>query len=82
MTITTEHAASSYGIPVILDDDGTPLDTAAGVKAARRRLGLSAGGLAEALGKSRRTVEGWEGGRPVPRSALLLLAALLRERGG
>lgn len=36
MRITTDHAASSYGIPVVLDDDGNPLDQGPGVRAAVR----------------------------------------------
>jgi DNA-binding transcriptional regulator YiaG len=78
MCITTEHSSSSYGIPVILDDSGEPMDYAPGVRAIRGRLGLSTAGLASACGKSRRTVEDWEQGRyMVPAAALLVMARLL-----
>jgi DNA-binding transcriptional regulator YiaG len=78
MTITTEHPASSYGIPVILDDAGNPMDYAPGVKTVRARLGLSTTQLAEACGKSRRTVEDWEQARrPVPVESLNVMAMLL-----
>ena len=39
----------------------------------RHRLGLSVREFAAALGVSRRTVEGWEQGRPVGRLAELLI---------
>jgi ribosome-binding protein aMBF1 (putative translation factor) len=81
MTITTEHAASSYGIPVILGDEGDLLDYAPGVQAIRRRLGLSTAELAGACGKSRRTVEDWEQGRyMVPAEALYVMAGLLKRQ--
>lgn len=80
MRITTDHAASSYGIPVILNDEGQVMDHAPGVQAVRRHLGLSTAELGAACGKSRRTVEGWEQGRHmVPTAALLVMAGLLRR---
>lgn len=82
MKITTDHAASSYGFPVILDDAGGPLDYAPGVRAVRERLGLSRAELAAACGASPRTVEDWEQGRrvPVPANVLNVLADLLKQR--
>jgi len=78
VTITTEHAASSYGIPVILDDAGDPMDYAPGIAAVRRALGLSTAQLGEAIGKSRRTVEDYEQGRRmVPAESLYVMAGLL-----
>lgn len=83
MRITTDHAASSYGIPVVLDDDGNPLDQGPGVRAVRRRLGLSVAQLGEAVGKSPRTIEGYEQSRHnVPASVLYVLAGLLERVGG
>lgn len=79
MTVTTDHPSSSYGIPVILDDAGEVLDYAPGVKAVRARLGLTTAGLAEATGRSRRTVEGWEQGRLPDAAALNVMASLLRR---
>jgi ribosome-binding protein aMBF1 (putative translation factor) len=79
--ITTEHPRSSYGIPVILDDDGEPLDYAPGVRAVRRALGISTAELAGACGKSRRTVEDWIQGRyMVPASALYVMKELLERQ--
>lgn len=78
MKVATDHP-SSPGAPVILGDDGAPLDSAPGIRALRDHLGLTTSELAAAVGKSRRTVEGWIQGRAVPASVLLLLAALLRD---
>jgi DNA-binding XRE family transcriptional regulator len=77
MQITTDHPASSYGLPVILDDGGQPMDYADGIRAIRARLGLSTRQLAAACGVSHRTVENWEQGRLPSRPSLLLLAAAL-----
>jgi DNA-binding transcriptional regulator YiaG len=82
MRITTEHSRSSYGIPIILDDDGEPLDYAPGVRAVRRAMGLSTAELATACGKSRRTVEDWEQGRYMPPTESLLVMARLLEAAG
>lgn len=78
MKITTNHAISSYGIPVILDDDGTTvMDYAEGVKKLRNQLNLSTQDLADHCGVSRRTVEGWEQGRPPSAAALNVMGYLL-----
>lgn len=89
MKITTDHAASSYGQPVILDDDGNPLDPGPGVRAVRRRLGLSTADLASKLVNPRsgepvspRSVENWEQGRNLPDSAILHQLGKLLGRGG
>lgn len=81
MRITTDHPASSFGVPVVLDDDGEPMGYADGVKLIRDRLGLRAADLAERCGVSARTVEGWEQGRhAVPAAALNVMAELIRPR--
>lgn len=81
MTITTEHPSSSYGIPVILDDAGKPMDYAPGIAAVRHQLGLSVAAVGEAVGVSPRTVEGWEQGRrTVPTNALYVLAGMLASK--
>ena len=83
MTITTNHAASSYGVPVILDDAGDPMDYAPGVRAVRAALGLTTAALGEAVGKSGRTVEGWEQGKHMPPAeSLYVLAEMLAKVGG
>lgn len=81
MTITTDHAASSYGQPVILDDDGNLMDYGPGIREARRRLGLpNPGALGELLGVSGRTVEEWEQGRRLPATKRLWMLKELLER--
>lgn len=80
MKVTIDHPASSYGVPVIIDDDGNPMDYAAGVKEIRRRLDLTAAELAAKLGVSTRTVNGWEIGRMPKTAALNMLGKLMRER--
>lgn len=82
MKVTTDHPASSYGQPVILDDAGNPLDYSPGVRAVRERLGLTRAQLAEACGVSARTVEGWEApgpSRPPEAAALNVMGDLLRR---
>lgn len=79
MRVTTDHPASSFGQPIILDDAGNPMDYAPGVLAIRRTLDLSRGQLAAACGVHPRTVEGWEQGRrAIPAAALNVLGSLLR----
>lgn len=77
MVITTNHSASSYGQPVILDDDGNLVDYTKGIRAVRATLSLSTGGLAELCGVSKRTVEGWEQGRLPGAAALNAMADAL-----
>jgi transcriptional regulator with XRE-family HTH domain len=79
MKITTDHSASSYGIPVILDDSGAVMDYAPGIKAVREKLNLTTEQLAQACNVSRRTVEGWEQGRPPDAAPLNVMAALLKR---
>jgi len=74
--LLAEHSASSYGVPVFVDEGGNPLDYAAGLKGLRKERGWSIQNLADRAGVSARTVEGWEQGRHMPpKSALLLLQA-------
>ena len=77
MKITCNHSSSSYGVPVILSDDGDVVDDAPGIKAVRAKLGLSTQDLAEQCNVSRRTVEGWEQGRMPDAAALNVMAQLL-----
>ena len=77
MRVTTQHNASSYGLPVILADDGSLMDYAPGIKAIRAQIGLSTDDLAAHCGVSRRTVEGWEQGRMPNAAALNVLGYLL-----
>ena len=77
MTITTDHPASSYGLPIFVAPDGQPIDYAAGVQWLRATLGLSTTQLAESCGVSRRTVEGWEQGRMPNAVSLNVMARLI-----
>jgi DNA-binding transcriptional regulator YiaG len=77
MQITTDHSASSYGMPVILSDAGKLVDYAPGIKALRFKLKLTTQQLGEACGVSARTVEGWEQGRMPPAAPLNVMADLL-----
>lgn len=77
MKITWNHSSSSYGVPVILGDDGDVMDYSPGIKAVRAKLGLSTQDLAEKCNVSRRTVEGWEQGRRPDTAALNVMAQLL-----
>ena len=80
MKVTTDHPSSRYGMPVILDDADQPLDYAPGVRAVRAALGVSTAAIAEATGKSRRTVEDWEQGRFLPTAAALNVLGVLLDR--
>lgn len=82
MRVTIDHAASSYGVPVILDDAGELLDYAPGIRAIRVKLGLTARQLGELCGVSERTVNGWEQGRMPETAALNMLGKLLRAKRG
>jgi len=62
MQITINHPASSFGVPVILDDSGLPLDYADGFRRCRYRLNMSTVEIGKHLGASGRTVEGYEQG--------------------
>jgi ribosome-binding protein aMBF1 (putative translation factor) len=77
MQITCNHSASSYGIPVILGDDGKVMDYAPGIKAIRAKRGWSTQELADKCGVSRRTVEGWEAGRMPEARCLNIMATLV-----
>jgi ribosome-binding protein aMBF1 (putative translation factor) len=77
MKITCNHSSSSYGVPVIIADDGAVMDYAPGIKSVRAKLGFSTQDLAERCNVSRRTVEGWEQGRMPDAAALNVMAQLL-----
>ncbi len=80
MKITTRHPSSSYGVPVILDDEGRVMDYAEGVMALRKALGLSAADLAAQCGVSVHTVYGWQVGRMPEVAALNVMGDLLRSK--
>ncbi len=76
MKITIDHPASSYGQPVILDDDGSLMDYALGIKVIRTRLNMSTADLARHCGGSPRSVEKWEQGRMPSAQALNAMSTL------
>jgi DNA-binding transcriptional regulator YiaG len=80
MRITTKHAASSYGVPVFLDDDGTLMDYPAGIKLLRKQLGLTAEDLASACGVSVGTIYNWTSGRMPEVAALNVMRDLLDQK--
>ena len=77
MKITIDHPASSYGIPVILDDAGNLVDYAPGIRAIRAKLGLNTAQLGSEIGVSGRTIENWEQGRAKPNAQAALLIHLV-----
>lgn len=77
MKLTTDHSASSYGVPVFVDDDNNPIDYADGFRKVRHLKGWSTADLAEQLGVSARTVEGWEQGRMPSKPALIILSSII-----
>ena len=79
MKITIRHAASSYGIPVILDDAGNLVEHPEGIRAIRKLLGMSTAELGGACGVSPRTIEGWEGGRIPTAAALNVMGAMVAD---
>lgn len=81
MRITLNHPASSYGIPVILDDTGKVMDPGPGVSAVRKTIGWSRPVFASMCNVSIRTVEAWETRIPVPASALNVLKVGLKKGG-
>lgn len=81
MTITTQHARSSYGIPVIIDDRGKLMDYAPGIRLALDKLGWTQKQFAEHTGKTLRMVEYWVGGKTSPPAdALNVLRDALDKR--
>ena len=79
MKITISHSASSYGVPIILDDSGQPLDYADGLRRCRYRLKMSTVELGRHFGCSGRTIEGYEQGRIIPVAALNVLSVLIDQ---
>lgn len=78
MTITTRHPASKYGVPVVLNDAGQPLEPTDGLRACMSRLDWANRTLAEKCGVSVRAVENWlQGRRTIPANVYLVLADAL-----
>lgn len=76
MKLTTDHSASSYGVPIFVDENNQPIGYADGLRQLRKSKGWSVADLADRCGVSARTVEGWEQGRMPSKPALILLSKL------
>lgn len=81
MVITCNHSASSYGVPVILDDGGALMDYGPGLTATLKRLGWSRADFAAHCGyRSARSVEKfWQGVVPPAATLNMLGVALDRQ---
>jgi DNA-binding transcriptional regulator YiaG len=77
MKLTADHSASSYGMPVFVDNDNQPIDYADGFRQLRKLKDWSVSDLADHVGVSPRTVEGWEQGRMPSKPALIILSHML-----
>lgn len=77
MRLTTDHSLSSYGIPIFVDKDNHPIDYADGLRRLRKSKRWSVADLADQIGVSSRTVEGWEQGRMPSKPALIILSKLI-----
>lgn len=78
MDITCNHSASSYGIPVILDDNGKLMDYPEGMTHVLSRLGWSRKDLAHHCGgKSLRSVDRYWLGQAPPATVLNVLSVCL-----
>lgn len=78
MKITTLHD-DSHGFPVIIADDGSVMDYAAGIRAIRENMDLSPSEFGSRIGASRRTVEGWEQGRAPSTMALMAIKHMIEQ---
>jgi DNA-binding XRE family transcriptional regulator len=77
MQITTDHPAATVFRPVFIAG-GTIISDRDGVALLRDELNLTQRELAERLGVSTRTVQGWEQGRPMGSAFLYAMQAILR----
>ena len=77
MRLTTDHPASSYGVPVFVDGDGNVMDYAPALRQLRKEKGWSTTDLGNDVGVSSRTVEGWEQGRMPSVPALKIIQKII-----
>ncbi len=80
MKITTKHKDSKFGVPVILNDAGDVMNQRDGLAMVKEKLGFKYHVLAFLCGTKTRTFEGWAQGRPMPASALIVLAEELEKK--
>jgi DNA-binding transcriptional regulator YiaG len=78
MKITTTHPASSYGVPVFLDDAGEVIASEKGIKLFRKTTGISVETLAKICGVAIGSVYNWQSGQlSVPVAALNVMRDVL-----
>ena len=87
MKLTTDHPASSRGVPVFISGE-TVLDYSVAIKDLLRIISQRSGHyhipkarkeLSEAIGFSVRTIQGWEDGRKPSVSALIAMQKSLKS---
>lgn len=76
MKITCNHPQSSYGVPVILNDQGAVMDYADGMTEVLKRIGWTRKQAAEAAGYSPRTIERFWAQGEVPSAQFLNVLAM------
>ena len=80
ITITTTHAASSYGIPVCLIG-GQLVDPTPGLLACLDALGWGRQEFAARIGKSEKAADGYRYGKPIPAEVWNVLRDALEAQG-
>lgn len=65
--------------PVFINDKDQLVEISKGFKLIRKQYDWSTKVIGEYLGVSGRTIEGWEHGRKVPKTALLLLEYVIND---
>jgi DNA-binding transcriptional regulator YiaG len=80
MQITTDHPAATPFRPVFVSG-GTIVPDRDGVALLRKKLNLTQRELADQLGVSTRTVEGWEQGRPIGSAMVWGIVQIVRRSG-
>ena len=71
--LMTNHATSSYGVPVFVDSKNNVIDYNDGIKILRHGGRMNTDQFGELVGVSGRTVESWEQGLRLPSKSVLLL---------
>ncbi len=79
MKLTTDHPMPSYNMPIFVDDNNNPIDYADAIRQLRKSKDWSTKDLADKLGTSHRTVEGWETGRLPGKQSLILIKNILES---
>lgn len=81
--IRVTEPTTAPGAVVFLDtEDNQIIEPAEGLQRLRRQLGMSVAEFAQLVGKSKRTIEGYEQGRAPDKTVLLLLLHLPQLAAG